>query len=88
MAGSTGKLEVEIEVKSNANKFWGTIRDSTVIFPKALSHDYKSIEVVEGDGKAPGSVRKILYGEGTHFLHPKLQTYETFGTFLCAMINL
>ncbi|XP_054825336.1 MLP-like protein 423 [Prosopis cineraria] len=65
MAATIGKLEVEIEVKSKADKFWETIRDSTTIFPKAIPHDYKSIEVLEGDGKAPGSVRQILYAEGS-----------------------
>ncbi|KAK4263316.1 hypothetical protein QN277_028747 [Acacia crassicarpa] len=62
---ATGKLEVEVEVKSHVDKFWETIRDSTIIFPKALSHDYKSIEILEGDGKAPGSVRHIIYAEGS-----------------------
>lgn len=62
---TSGKLEVEVEVKSSAEKFWETIRESTTIFPKALSHDYKSIQVLEGDGKAPGSVRHIVYAEGT-----------------------
>ncbi|KAH7515763.1 hypothetical protein FEM48_Zijuj10G0060700 [Ziziphus jujuba var. spinosa] len=46
--GSSGKLEVEIEVKASADKFWECIRDSTNLFPKALSHDYKSIDVLEG----------------------------------------
>ncbi|KAJ1389920.1 START-like domain superfamily [Sesbania bispinosa] len=60
-----GKLEVDIELKSNADKFWQTIRDSTTIFPKAFPHDYKSIEILEGDGKSAGSVRHITYGEGS-----------------------
>ena len=59
-----GKLEVDIELKSNADKYWQTIRDSTTIFPKAFPHDYKSIDVLEGDGKAPGSVRHFHYAEG------------------------
>ena len=61
---TTGKLEVEVEVKSNVDKFWGTIKESTTIFPKAFPHDYKSIQALEGDGKAAGSVREITYGEG------------------------
>ncbi|MED6183894.1 hypothetical protein PIB30_042125 [Stylosanthes scabra] len=59
-----GKLEVDIELKSSADKFWKTIRESTEIFPKAFPHDYKSIEVLQGDGKAPGSVRHITYADG------------------------
>lgn len=73
--GSSGKLEVEIEVKAPADKFWESIRDSTTLFPKALSHDYKSIEVLEGDGKAPGSIRLITYGEG---IYTNIHTYFSF----------
>ena len=60
----SGQLHVEIELKSPAEKVWGTLRDSTKIFPEALSHDYKNIEVLEGDGKAPGSIRLFSYAEG------------------------
>ncbi|OMO89895.1 hypothetical protein COLO4_19534, partial [Corchorus olitorius] len=59
----SGNMEVDVELKSPAEKVWGTIRDSTKIFPEALSHDYKCIEVLEGDGKAPGSIRLITYAE-------------------------
>lgn len=59
-----GKLHVEVEVKSPADKFWVSLRDSTEVFPKAFPHDYKSIDVLEGDGKAVGSVRLITYSEG------------------------
>lgn len=66
MADSIGKLDVEVEVKSDADKFWGIIRDSATILPKAFPNDYQSIEVVEGDGKSVGSVRLIKYGEGNY----------------------
>ncbi|KAJ0038495.1 hypothetical protein Pint_23050 [Pistacia integerrima] len=71
-----GKLDVEIEVKSSADKFWGAIRDSTSLFPKAFSHDYKSIEVLEGDGKAPGSVRRITYAEGSPIVKVSTEKIE------------
>ncbi|GLT50310.1 hypothetical protein SLA2020_238020 [Shorea laevis] len=61
----SGQLHVDVEFKSPADKFWGTVRDSTTVFPKAFPQDYKSIEVLEGDGKAPGSVRLITYSEGS-----------------------
>lgn len=61
---TSGKLEVEVEIKSNADKFWSTIRDSAAVFPKAFPHAYKSIEILEGDGKAAGSVRQVTFGEG------------------------
>ncbi|GMI87798.1 MLP-like protein 423 [Hibiscus trionum] len=60
----TGKLEVEIDLKSPADKVWSTIRDSTTIFPIALSHDYKSIEVLEGDGKSPGTSVSLFMPKG------------------------
>ncbi|KAK7361961.1 hypothetical protein VNO77_04057 [Canavalia gladiata] len=63
--GSSGKLEVEIEVKCNADKFWDTIKDSAEIFPKAFPNDYKSIEILEGDGKSAGSIRQVTFGEGS-----------------------
>lgn len=63
-----GKLEVDVDLKSNADKYWKTLRNSTEIFPKAFPNDYKSIEVLEGDGKSPGSIRHISYGEGKNFI--------------------
>ncbi|RVW47190.1 MLP-like protein 423 [Vitis vinifera] len=59
------KLEVDVEVKCNAEKYWESIRDSNTIFPKAFPDQYKCIKVLEGDGKSVGSVRHITYGEGS-----------------------
>ncbi|KAF8399302.1 hypothetical protein HHK36_015167 [Tetracentron sinense] len=64
MASPPSKLEVDIEVKSSADKFWGSIRDSTTLFPKVFPELYKSIDVLEGDGKCVGSVRLLKYPEG------------------------
>ncbi|EXB82638.1 MLP-like protein 423 [Morus notabilis] len=61
----SGKLNVEVEVKSNADKVWEALRDFIFIFPKAFPNDYKSVEVLEGDGIVVGSVRLITYGEGS-----------------------
>uniref|UniRef100_A0A5B6ZNS7 Bet v I/Major latex protein domain-containing protein n=1 Tax=Davidia involucrata TaxID=16924 RepID=A0A5B6ZNS7_DAVIN len=61
---STGKLDIEVEVKTPAEKFWHSIRDSTTIFPKAFPDQYKSIETLEGDGKSVGSVRLVKFAEG------------------------
>jgi hypothetical protein len=63
---SSGNLDVEVEVKSHADKFWPTIRDSPIILPKAFPNDYKSIEILEGDGKSVGTIRLITYGEGKY----------------------
>lgn len=61
---SSGKLDVEVEIKSPADKFWVAIRDSTVLFPTIFPDQYKSIEIVEGDGKSAGSIRLIKFAEG------------------------
>ncbi|XP_004297655.1 PREDICTED: MLP-like protein 423 [Fragaria vesca subsp. vesca] len=71
-----GKLHVEVEVKSPADKFWVSIRDSTEVFPKAFPHDYKSIDVLEGDGKAVGSVRLITYSEGSPIVKVSKETID------------
>ncbi|KAF8390368.1 hypothetical protein HHK36_024893 [Tetracentron sinense] len=59
-----GKLEMEVEVKSSADKFWEAISDSATLFPKIFPEQYKSIEIVEGDGKSVGSIRLVKYAEG------------------------
>ncbi|CAA0833697.1 MLP-like protein 423 [Striga hermonthica] len=58
------KVEVEVEMKSDVGKVWDNIRESTEVFPKALPHHYKSIQVLEGDGKSAGSVRLVTYQPG------------------------
>lgn len=63
-----GNLEVDVEVKSNPDKFWNSIRDSDKLFPQAFPELYKSIEILEGDGKAVGSVRFVKFAEGTLIL--------------------
>ncbi|KAJ7953664.1 MLP-like protein [Quillaja saponaria] len=65
MAAAIGKLEVDIEVKSSPDEFWETIRNANVIYPKAFPNDYKNIEILEGDGKAVGSISLITYGDGS-----------------------
>ncbi|KAF6157320.1 hypothetical protein GIB67_004258 [Kingdonia uniflora] len=58
------KLEVEIESKSPADKLWEAITESNTLFPKVFPDQYKSIEILEGDGKSVGSIRLITYAEG------------------------
>lgn len=69
MASSVQTLDVEVELKSPADKLWNAIRDSASLFPKAFPDQYKSIEVLEGDGKSAGSVRLINYADGNSFIH-------------------
>ena len=61
------KLEVDVEVKCNADQYWEIIKDSNKILPEVFPDQYKSIKVLEGDGKSVGSVRRITYGEGKVF---------------------
>lgn len=77
---SIGNLEVDVEVKSNPEKFWNGIRDSDKIFPTAFPELYKSIEILEGDGKAVGSVRLVKFAEGT--LNLSYYTYNVVVYFL------
>ena len=62
---TTGKLDVEVKVKSDADKFWKSIMDSATIFPKVCSDLYKSVEVLEGDGRSIDSVRVVNFAEGS-----------------------
>lgn len=64
MAGEEGgKMSVEVEVKAPAKKIWEALRDFIHIYPQAFPGDYESVQVLEGDGVAVGSVRLIHYGQ-------------------------
>ncbi|GAB2220516.1 hypothetical protein Droror1_Dr00008176 [Drosera rotundifolia] len=60
---SSGKLEVEVEVKSTPEKIWHSLRNTETVFPQAFPETYKSIELVEGDGKSIGSTRLVKFAE-------------------------
>lgn len=59
------KSEVEVEVKSAPEKFWAAVHDSTNLFPTIFPDQYKTIQILEGDGKSVGSVRLVNYAPGT-----------------------
>ncbi|GMH27627.1 hypothetical protein Nepgr_029470 [Nepenthes gracilis] len=61
---SPGKLELVVEVKSSPDKFWESLRNTETVFLKVFPETYKSIEVVEGDGKSVGSARLFKFAEG------------------------
>ncbi|XP_015956823.1 MLP-like protein 423 [Arachis duranensis] len=73
MAGVVGKLEAEMEVKSNADKFWSSIKDFATIFPNTSPSIYKGTQIIQGDGKAPGSLMKVTLDIG-HELDVKTVT--------------
>ncbi|KAJ8451662.1 hypothetical protein Cgig2_018296 [Carnegiea gigantea] len=72
-----GKLEVEVETQSNPDKFWTALLDSYKIFPEAFPDKFKSIEILEGDGKSPGSVRLVKYAEGLPLITMSKEKIET-----------
>lgn len=76
-----GKIEVDLEVVIGAEKFWHSIRESTSLFPKAFPDQYKSIEVLEGDGKAVGSIRLIKYADGKSTMLIGTSIMYTFGLY-------
>ncbi|CAN1151279.1 MLP-like protein 423 [Linum perenne] len=61
---STCSDEVEFNVISSADTFWGAVFVSTKLLPKALSHIYKDIKVISGDGFSEGSIREISFTQG------------------------
>nr|ABK24165.1 unknown [Picea sitchensis] len=61
-------VTVELDLRVPAQKFWGAIQDSASVFPKIMPTQFKSIEMIEGDGKSVGSTRHIKYGEGMKML--------------------
>ncbi|RZC61721.1 hypothetical protein C5167_023479 [Papaver somniferum] len=76
---SSGKIEADLEVKSSTNKIWDFIVDSATMFPKIFPEQYKSIEVLEGDGKSVGSIKLIKYQEGVPnvtFSKEKVETVD------------
>uniref|UniRef100_A0A803PEM0 Bet v I/Major latex protein domain-containing protein n=1 Tax=Cannabis sativa TaxID=3483 RepID=A0A803PEM0_CANSA len=62
MASSSiiGKLDAEIECKSNADKIWPSIRDFIKVYNDAFPPGtYTSVQALEGDGVHPGSPIEI-----------------------------
>lgn len=62
---ANSKLEVDIVMKSRAEKVWKNLKEFAKVFPKALPDTYESIEIVQGDGISVGSVLKATYKPGT-----------------------
>ncbi|XP_062110243.1 MLP-like protein 423 [Humulus lupulus] len=63
---ATEKLYAEIDCKSNADKLWVSFRDFIHVYQEAFPPGtYKSVQVLEGDGVHPGSIRLRIHGEGS-----------------------
>ncbi|XP_042478131.1 MLP-like protein 43 [Macadamia integrifolia] len=59
--GLTGKLAVEIEVKSSAKEYFHGWVNHGSLFSKALPDGLHKSEVHEGDGKSLGSINSYYY---------------------------
>ncbi|XP_043695151.1 MLP-like protein 43 [Telopea speciosissima] len=59
--GLSGKLSMEMEIKSSANKYFHGCIDHGTLFSKALPDDVHKSEVHEGDGKSLGSINSYCY---------------------------
>ncbi|XP_051145936.1 MLP-like protein 423 [Andrographis paniculata] len=64
MSEMASTIEMEVELKSSANQIWEALKNLTTLFPKAMPHIYKSIEVLEGDGQSVGSIRLVKIHSG------------------------
>ncbi|GLJ28468.1 hypothetical protein SUGI_0560060 [Cryptomeria japonica] len=67
----------EAELNVPANQIWKAFENCADIFPKLMPNHFKSIDVLEGDGISPGSVRLIKYGEGFQLATYKLEKIES-----------
>ncbi|KAI3524588.1 hypothetical protein L1887_03247 [Cichorium endivia] len=75
---TTGKVDVEVKVKSDAEKFWKSIKEFATTFPKVCPNIYEKVEVLEGDGFSVGSVREVHFGEGMPFVKSRKEKIEEF----------
>eukprot|EP00252_Welwitschia_mirabilis_P005548 TRINITY_DN1600_c0_g1_i1.p1 TRINITY_DN1600_c0_g1~~TRINITY_DN1600_c0_g1_i1.p1 ORF type:complete len:155 (-),score=13.50 TRINITY_DN1600_c0_g1_i1:225-689(-) len=55
------KMSLEVALKVPESKVFEAIKDSINVLPKAMPSFYDSIQVIEGDGRSPGSVRLVKY---------------------------
>ncbi|GLJ28463.1 hypothetical protein SUGI_0559940 [Cryptomeria japonica] len=70
-------LSWEAEMNVPANQMWKAFENSASIFPKLMPKHFKSIDVLEGDGISPGTIRLVKYGEGFHLATYKLEKIES-----------
>ncbi|XP_051144176.1 uncharacterized protein LOC127260489 [Andrographis paniculata] len=51
----TYKFELEIEMKSSADRVWCSVKDFARVYPKAVSI-YEGVQVLQGDGTSAGTI--------------------------------
>jgi hypothetical protein len=74
-----GKLETEIEIKADAQKFYETFKQQSHQVPNATDH-IQAVAVHEGDWETHGSVKIWQYTVGKH-----LTVYTTLLTLTSLM---
>ncbi|XVE92014.1 hypothetical protein REPUB_Repub01dG0060700 [Reevesia pubescens] len=55
------KMEVQIGIKSSADKFYDIFRNKMHLMPKICPQEFKDGKVVQGDWKSVGSIREWIY---------------------------
>ncbi|XP_042499888.1 MLP-like protein 423 [Macadamia integrifolia] len=66
MAVTTGKLEIETEIQSPADKFFAIYKNHANLFTKVSPDVFKNTEIIRGCGKSVNSVLHIKYAWGGH----------------------
>lgn len=69
--GLEGKLEREIEVKAEADKFYNVFRKEMHLLTTVCSQHLKSVELHHGDWETLGSVKHWNYhlGKFNHYIY-------------------
>ena len=58
------KIEVQLEIKSSAEKFYEVFRSKQYLLPKICPDVVKNIKLIEGDWESVGSIKEWAYVAG------------------------
>ncbi|KAJ4974558.1 hypothetical protein NE237_007732 [Protea cynaroides] len=76
MADTVATFEVEIEIKTPAQKFFNIFADHVNLLPQVVPDFFKSTTVVKGDGKSVGSIVDWEYILDSSTVETARQTIE------------
>jgi hypothetical protein len=71
-----GKLETEIELKADAQKFYEVFKKQAHQVPNAAPDHIQAVSVHEGDWETHGSVKIWQYTVGKHLIYTTLLTFD------------
>ncbi|XVE74685.1 hypothetical protein DITRI_Ditri12bG0037100 [Diplodiscus trichospermus] len=84
------KMEVQVEVKSSADKFYDILRNKLHLVPKISPQQFKNGKVVQGDWNTQGSVREWTFAVAGSIETVK-ETIEAYDDeskcFTCCMLE-